>query len=68
MAKNKIVNFSGQTLLFGEDDHWLQFQIQTEDGEEIVPIADPPPVKGRFTVESSIRAIKEVDIAPYYAL
>jgi len=68
LAKIKIVNFSGQTLVFGEDDHWLQFQIQAEDGEEIAPIADPPPVKGRFTVESSIRAIKEVDIAPYYAL
>jgi len=44
LAKLKIVNFSGQTLLFGEDDHWLQFQIQAEDGEEIVPITDPPPV------------------------
>ena len=64
----KIVNFSGQTLVFGEDDHWLQFRIQTETGEEITPIADPPLVKGRFTVESSIRATKEIDIAPYYAL
>ncbi|MEE2946942.1 MAG: hypothetical protein VX392_01365 [Verrucomicrobiota bacterium] len=64
----KIVNFSGQTLMFGEDDHWLQLNIQTETGEEITPIADPPPVKGRFTVESSIRATKEIDIAPYYAL
>ena len=64
----KIVNFSGQTLVFGEDDHWLQLNIQTATGEEITPIADPPPVKGRFTVESSIRATKEIDIAPYYAL
>ena len=64
----KIVNFSGQTLVFGEDDHWLQLNIQTETGKEITPIADPPPVKGRFTVESSIRATKEIDIAPYYAL
>ncbi len=68
LAKLKIVNFSGQTLLFGEDDHWLQFQLESETGEEIAPIADPPPVKGRFTVESSIRATKEMDIAPYYAL
>ena len=68
LVKLKIVNFSGQTLVFGEDDHWLQFQIESETGEEIAPIADPPPVKGRFTVESSIRATKEVDIAPYYAL
>ena len=42
----KIVNFSGQTLVFGEDHHWLQFRIQTETGEEITPIADPPLVKG----------------------
>ena len=68
LAKLEIVNFSGQTLVFGEDDHWLQFQIESETGEEITPISDPPPVKGRFTVESSIRATKEVDIAPHYAL
>ena len=59
LAKLKIVNFSGQTLVFGEDNHWLQFQIESETGEEITPITDPPPVKGRFTVESSIRATKE---------
>ena len=68
LAKIKIVNFSGQTLVFGEDDHWLQFQIESETGEEITPISDPPPVKGRFTVESSIRATKEVDVAPHYRL
>ena len=68
LAKLKIVNFSGQTLVFGEDNHWLQFQIESETGEEITPITDPPPVKGRFTVESSIRATKELDIAPHYAL
>jgi hypothetical protein len=68
LTKLKIVNFSGQTLVFGEDNYWLQFQIVSETGEEILPIADPPPVKGRFTVESSIRATKEIDIAPYYEL
>ena len=68
LVELKIVNFSGQTLVFGEDDHWLQFRIQSETGEEITPISDPPPVKGRFTVESSIRATKKIDIAPYYAL
>ena len=68
LAKLKIVNFSGQTLVFGEDDHWLQFQIESETGEEITPITPPPSVKGRFTVESSIRATKELDIAPHYAL
>ena len=64
----KVVNFSGQTLVFGEDNEWLQFQVETETGEEIPPITDPPSVKGRFTVESSIRATKEIDISPYYAL
>ena len=33
LATIKIVNFSGQTLVFGEDDNWLQFQIETEAGE-----------------------------------
>ncbi|MDD9867493.1 MAG: hypothetical protein OXS32_14205, partial [Verrucomicrobiales bacterium] len=64
----KIVNFSGQTLVFGEDNNWLQFEIETETGEVVTPIAEPPKVEGRFTVESSIRATKRIDLAPYYAL
>ena len=64
----KIVNFSGQTLVFGEDNDWLQLEIETETGEVLTPIAEPPKVEGRFTVESSIRATKRIDLAPYYAL
>ncbi|HCV97695.1 MAG TPA: hypothetical protein DGJ56_00205, partial [Verrucomicrobiales bacterium] len=52
----KIVNFSGQTLVLGEDNDWLQLEIETETGEVLTPIAEPPKVEGRFTVESSIRA------------
>lgn len=68
VARLKIVNFSGQTLVFGEDNDWLQFEIETENGEVVPPIAEPPKVEGRFTVESSIRATKRIDLAPYYAL
>ena len=68
VARLKIVNFSGQTLVFGEDNNWLQFEIETETGEVVTPIAEPPKVEGRFTVESSIRATKRIDLAPYYAL
>jgi len=68
VARLKIVNFSGQTLVFGEDNNWLQFEIETESGEVLTPIAEPPKVDGRFTVESSIRATKRIDLAPYYAL
>ena len=68
VARLKIVNFSGQTLVFGEDNNWLQFEIETETGEVVTPIAEPPKVEGRFTVESSIRATKQIDLAPYYAL
>lgn len=64
----KIVNFSGQTLVFGEDNNWLQFQIENEVGEVIDPISEPPNVEGRFTVESSIRATKQIDLSSYYAL
>ena len=58
----KIVNFSGQTLVFGEDNDWLQLEIETETGEVLTPIAEPPKVEGRFTVESSIRATKRIDL------
>ena len=68
IARVKIVNFSGQTLVFGEDNDWLQFEIETENGEVLTPVKEPPNVEGRFTVESSIRATKHVDLAPYYAL
>ena len=64
----KVVNFSGQTLVFGEDNNWLQFQIVNDVGEVIDPISEPPLVKGRFTVESSIRATKQIDLSSYYAL
>ena len=64
----KIVNFSGQTLVFGEDNNWLQFQIENEVGEVINPISEPPNVEGRFTVESSIRATKQIDLSSFYAL
>ena len=64
----KIVNFSGQTLVFGEDNNWLQFQIENEVGEVIDPISEPPNVEGRFTVESSIRATKQIDLSSFYAL
>ena len=68
IVRLKIVNFSGQTLVFGEDNNWLQFQIEDEFGEVLSPISDPPKVEGRFTVESSIRATKQVDLSSYYAL
>ena len=48
LAKLKIVNFSGQTLVFGEDNHWLQFQIESETGEEITPIT------GRYTLTATV--------------
>jgi hypothetical protein len=64
----KIVNFSGQTLVFGEDNNWLQFQIENEVGEVLDPISEPPKVEGRFTVESSIRATKQIDLSSHYAL
>ena len=36
--------------------------------KSLTTIAEPPKVEGRFTVESSIRATKRIDLAPYYAL
>ena len=63
----KIVNFSGQTLVFGEDNDWLHQRSRPRPAK-VFTIAELPKVEGRFTVESSIRATKRIDLAPYYAL
>jgi hypothetical protein len=67
IAGVRISNRSGQTLRLGEDDYWLNFSVQSKDGS-IVAKTGEVPVRGEFVVESSKRATKRVDLAPYFAL
>ncbi len=62
----RITNRSGQNLRLGEDEDWLGFSIEVQDGP-IVPKTGDVPVKGAFSLESSQVATKRVDLAPYFA-
>jgi hypothetical protein len=62
-----ITNLSGQPLALGETSDWLSFSLQSRDGS-LVPRSTEPPVTGAFTLESSKKATKRVDLAPFFAL
>jgi hypothetical protein len=63
----RIVNRSGQTLHLGADEGWLTFSVESPDGFVVFKKGEVP-VRGEFTLESSERATKRVDLAPYFNL
>jgi hypothetical protein len=62
----RVTNRSGQTLQLGNDQEWLAFSIESKEGFVVVKKGEVP-VDGEFTLESSKRAIKQVDLAPYFS-
>ncbi len=62
----RITNRSGETLALGNDEDWLTFAVESEDGEVVSKLGDAP-VAGRFLLESSKVAIKHVDVAPFFS-
>ncbi len=67
LAKVEVANRSGQTLSLGADQDWLNLSVESKDGIVVAKNQDVP-VVGPFTLESSKRAIKEVDLTPYFDL
>jgi hypothetical protein len=63
----RIVNRSGQTLSLGNDDEWLSVAIQGRAGSPVAQTADLP-VRGEFTLETSERATRRLDLAPCFNL
>lgn len=63
----RITNRSGQTLRFGRDEDWLTFAVESRDGFVATKLEEVP-VIGEFELESSKRATKRVDLAPYFNL
>ena len=61
----RITNRSGQTLHLGKDPDWLTFSIESKEGFVVVKSGEVP-VEGEFALESSKRAIKVVNLAPYF--
>ena len=60
-----IINQSGQPIHLGADANWLTFTIESVDGFVVLKTAEVP-VQGAFDLESSQKAIKRVDLAPYF--
>jgi hypothetical protein len=67
VAAVRITNRSGQTLNLGADPDWLTFGVESRDGYVVLKTGDVP-VVGAFSLESSKRAIKRVNLAPYFNL
>ena len=67
MAHVRLTNRSGETLQLGADSDWLAFGVESRDGYVVLKTGDVP-VTGAFTLESSKRAIKQVNLAPYFNL
>jgi len=63
----RIINRSGQTLNLGAEADWLTFGIESREGTVVAKMGDVP-VIGKFSLQSSQRGTKRVDIAPYFAL
>lgn len=62
-----ITNTSGRTLVLGRDNDWLSFTVENVDGS-LVKIRKPADVKGEFTLPSSSRAKKLVNLAEAFDL
>ena len=63
----KVTNRSGQKLKLGADDSWLTFSVETREGVISVRKSDVP-VAGEFELEPSKRALKSVQLDPYFAV
>lgn len=66
-AAVRITNRSGQTLRLGSDPDWLTFSVESRDGYVVLKTGEVP-VVGEFDLDSSKRAIKRVDLEPYFNL
>lgn len=67
LAKVRVTNSSGQTLVLGRDNAWLGFVIEARDGS-IVRIKKPLDVSGEFALPSAHRATKVVDLSEAFDL
>lgn len=63
----RITNLSGQPLSLGEDHEWLSISIEGQDNRVVRRLGDLP-VYGPFVLESSQRATRRLDVAPYFEL
>jgi len=65
IAEVRITNFSGRTLEFSAESEWLDLAVESSDGYVVAKLAPIPPAEA-FSVPSSARGKRRVDLAPCY--
>ena len=63
-----ITNSSGQALHLGVDPKWLMFNVEAMENDFVVMKNSDPMVVGAFTLGSSEKATKRVDLAPSFVM
>ncbi len=66
-ASVRVTNFSGQTLRFGTDNHWVMFAVEGQNGF-LVDQRGTPNVTGLFEIPNGSRGTRRVNLAPYYEM
>lgn len=66
-ASVRITNFSGRSLVFGQDNEWLKFLVEQEDGF-LAKQKGVAPVVGEFEIPNASRGTRRVNLAPYYKM
>lgn len=66
-AKVRIHNSSGQTLILGKDNSWLDFDVEALDGS-IVRLRKPLDVTGEFSLPSAHRATRVVHLNEFFEM
>ena len=66
-TKVRITNRSGQTLQLGKEADWLTFAVERRDGSTTSKLSEVP-VQEEFSLESSMAAVRRVDLMPYFDL
>lgn len=67
IAEVKIVNFSGRTLTFGQDQDWLQFTVESRNEFPVEKSGDLDIVE-TFEVPNASRGIRRVHLVPTYKI
>jgi hypothetical protein len=62
----RVINHSGQTLHFGEED-WVNYSVESRDGFIVVKTGEPPAAHN-FDVASADMATQHSDLGPFFNL
>lgn len=62
-----VTNLSGREIELGDNNQWLTFYIQGDNGY-IVPQVGAVPVMGKFTLHSAQVGTRRVNITPYFGI